>query len=205
MAKNDRLSPENIIKVLSKKKYQVSGKPGVNKTRLKANGRQEKLEGAYADHVLTLELVKQEDKWIPVPPIGDDFTTAPSILRSEEGGCFTRAYIRNLEDLERILIRLGALEPIINPVVEKPVKKTAGAKQEVVKPVNKETKKAIKKSVKKVAKKPVKKAVAKKATSKKAVKKVVKKTVKKTVKKGAAKIVRKAAKKTVKKAGVRRK
>jgi hypothetical protein len=198
MAKNDRLSPENIIKVLSKKKYQVSGKPGVNKTRLKASGRQEKLEGAYADHVLTLELVKQEDKWIPVPPIGDDFTTAPSILRSEEGGCFTRAYIRNLEDLERILIRLGALEPIINPVVEKPVKKTAGAKQEVVKPVNKETKKA----AKKVAKKPAKKAVAKKATSKKAVKKVVKKTAKKAVKK----VVKKSAtKKPVKKAGIRRK
>jgi hypothetical protein len=198
MAKNDRLSPENIIKVLSKKKYQVSGKPGVNKTRLKASGRQEKLEGAYADHVLTLELVKQEDKWIPVPPIGDDFTTAPSILRSEEGGCFTRAYIRNLEDLERILIRLGALEPIINPVVEKPAKKTAGAKQEVVKPVNKETKKA----AKKVAKKPAKKAVAKKATSKKAVKKVVKKTAKKAVKK----VVKKSAtKKPVKKAGIRRK
>lgn len=190
MAKNDRLSPENIIKVLSKKKYQVSGKPGVNKTRLKARGRQEKLEGAYADHVLTLELVKQEDKWIPVPPIGDDFTTAPSILRSEEGGCFTRAYIRNLEDLERILIRLGALEPIINPVIEKPAKKTAGAKQGVAKPVDKEAKKA------------VKKAVVKKTTSKKAAKKVVKKSAKKAAKK----VIKKSAtKKTVKKAGVRRK
>jgi len=202
MAKNDRLSPENIIKVLSKKKYQVSGKPGVNKTRLKASGRQEKLEGAYADHVLTLELVKQEDKWIPVPPIGDDFTTAPSILRSEEGGCFTRAYIRNLEDLERILIRLGALEPIINPVIEKPAKKTAGAKQGVAKPVDKEARKVVKKAATKVAKKPVKKAVVKKTTSKKAAKKVVKKSAKKAVKK----VIKKSAtKKTVKKAGVRRK
>jgi hypothetical protein len=236
MARNDRLEPGRIKRILEKSKYSVSGKIGARKTRLKAKGIQKIVENngfgetteILSENVLTLELECIEGEWRPVPPVGEDFTSAPSLLHAVARGVTTRAYIRNRTDLERILIKIGVLEAseewveqhkkrggytrrgfggpgrVAGPETAAKPKEQAVAKQAAGK---KAVKKVVAKKVvaKKVAKKAVtKKAAVKKAAAKKVAKKAaVKKVVaKKVAKKAAVKKV--VAKKVAKKTGTGR-
>jgi hypothetical protein len=108
MAKQ-KLEPTYIKQRLEKARYKTGGKIGVRVARVRAEGGTRTEEGVETTHALHLEMEQVDGVWRPVPPVGDDFTSAPSILKSESNGCFTRAYIRNLDDLQRILIRLGAI------------------------------------------------------------------------------------------------
>lgn len=101
--------PTYIKQRLEKAKYKTGGRIGTNVARIRAEGETTTGEGVVAKHELHLELEKRDGGWHPVPPSGDDFTSAPSILKTESNGCYTRAYIRHGEDLQRILIRLGAI------------------------------------------------------------------------------------------------
>jgi len=114
MAKQ-KFEPTYIKQRLEKTKYKTSGKIGVRGARVRAEGDTRTAEGVETTHVLYLEMEQVGGEWRPVPPVGDDFTSAPSILKSESNGCFTRAYIRNLDDLQRILIRLGAIAAPAEP------------------------------------------------------------------------------------------
>jgi hypothetical protein len=104
-----KLEPTYIKQRLEKVKYKTSGKIGVRIARVRAEGATRTEEGVETTHALYLEMEQVDGAWRPVPPAGEDFTSAPSVLKSESNGCFTRAYIRNLDDLQRILIRLGAI------------------------------------------------------------------------------------------------
>lgn len=115
MAKQ-KFEPTYIKQRLEKTKYKTGGKIGVRVARVRAEGSTRSEEGVETTHVLYLEMEQVDGEWQPVPPVGDDFTSAPSILKSESNGCFTRAYIRNLDDLQRILIRLGAIAAPAEPV-----------------------------------------------------------------------------------------
>ena len=164
MAKQ-KLEPAYIKQRLEKAKYKTGGKIGVRVARVRAEGSTRTAEGVETTHALHLEMEQVDGVWQPVPPVGDDFTSAPSILKSESNGCFTRAYIRNLDDLQRILIRLGAIAAPVEPAApakrgwrprrpahhaapEKPTKpakrKTAqpDTKKRAGKPVAKKTKRA---------------------------------------------------------------
>lgn len=182
------LDPTAIKQRLEKKKYRTSGRIGVNVATVKAEGSTSTPEGVETKHQLALEMERVEGTWQPKPPTGEEFTSAPSLLRSESNGCFTRAYIRNGEDLQRILIRLGVIAP--PPVVETGRRNTwrpkrpdtsapatgngaqksgttkKGAEKQAVKKQSGAQTKTVKKTVKKVAKKTVKKAVKKTAAAK---------------------------------------
>lgn len=110
-----KFEPTYIKQRLEKTKYKTGGKIGVRGARVRAEGGTRTAEGVETTHVLYLEMEQVDGAWRPVPPVGDDFTSAPSILKSESNGCFTRAYIRNLDDLQRILIRLGAIAAPAEP------------------------------------------------------------------------------------------
>lgn len=114
MAKQ-KFEPTYIKQRLEKAKYKTGGKIGVRVARVRAEGSTRTAEGVETTHALHLEMEQVDGAWRPVPPVGDDFTSAPSILKSESNGCFTRAYIRNLDDLQRILIRLGAIAAPVEP------------------------------------------------------------------------------------------
>ena len=124
MAKTDHLDPARIKRALEKLKYKTSGKIGARKTRLKASGTQQLPEDIVAANTLSLELENVEGEWRPVPPVGEDFTSAPSILHSVAKGVTTKAYIRNRADLERVLIKIGVLAAPEN--LPEPVKRRGG-------------------------------------------------------------------------------
>jgi len=221
MARNDRLEPGRIKRILEKSKYSVSGKIGARKTRLKAKGIQKIVENngfgetteILSENVLTLELECIEGEWRPVPPVGEDFTSAPSLLHAVARGVTTRAYIRNRTDLERILIKIGVLEASEEWVEQHKkrggyTRRGFGGSGRVAGPETaaKPKEQAVAKQA--AGKKAVKKVVAKQAGGKKAVKKVVAKKVakkaatKKVAKKAAVK--KAAAKKVAKKAAVKK-
>ena len=167
------LDPTAIKQRLEKKKYRTSGRIGVNVATVKAEGSTSTPEGVETKHQLALEMERIEGTWQPKPPTGEEFTSAPSLLRSESNGCFTRAYIRNGEDLQRILIRLGVIAPppVVEtgrrntwrpkrpetsaPTPENGAKKKGAEKRSGTK--TKATAKAVKKAVKKATKKATKK------------------------------------------------
>lgn len=106
---NQEFKPAYIKQRLEKAKYKTGGRIGVRVAYIRAKGETRTEVGVETTHELYLEMGQVSGVWGPVPPAGDDFTSTPSILRSESNGCYTRAYIRNFEDLQRVLIRLGAI------------------------------------------------------------------------------------------------
>jgi hypothetical protein len=207
MAKTDHLDPARIKRALEKLKYKTSGKIGARKTRLKASGTQQLPEEIVAVNTLSLELENVEGEWRPVPPVGEDFTSAPSILHSVAKGVTTKAYIRNRADLERVLIKIGVLAAPEN--MPEPVKRRGGrwgsrpssgtnetSNQAVGRTASKTTEKKSAQMGTRQTARPVKPTV--KKAAKKAATKAVKKTAKSTVEKTAKKAAKKTAKKVVK-------
>lgn len=204
MAKTDHLDPARIKRALEKLKYKTSGKIGARKTRLKANGTQQLPEEIVAVNTLSLELENVEGEWRPVPPVGEDFTSAPSILHSVAKGVTTKAYIRNRADLERVLIKIGVLAAPEN--MPAPVKRRGGrwggrpssgtsetSNQAVGRTASAVTEKNAAQMGAWKAAKPTKR------TDKKATTKAIKKTAKGTTKSTAKRTTTKTDKKVVKK------